>query len=238
MAKKEMKKSVLWSWVKDIFWAVVIALFIRTFFVQAFKIPSGSMEETLLVGDFLLATKFFYGTKIPFTDKVILPGFRQPRRGDIIVFRYPLDKRDFIKRCIAVEDDTVEIKNKQVYINGNLLNESYTVHKSPEIIEIPEPIKAELSQVNYQKIWEQRKFLSEQVIRDNFGPVVVPKDCLFMMGDNRDNSSDSRFWGPLPKKFIKGKALILYMSWDSESWDPFYILWKKIRWKRIGMLIK
>ncbi len=202
---KKSKKEILKEYLQAIITALIIALFIRTYVVQAFKIPSGSMVPTLLVGDHLLVNKFIYGIKLPFSDKRILT-IRKPQRGDIIVFRYPEDpSRDFIKRVIAVEGDVIEERNKVVYVNGVPLNEPYVQHTDRRLSSPFEP-------------------------RDNFGPFIVPKNKLFVMGDNRDQSYDSRYWGYVDMKDVKGKALILYWSWDRER--------NFIRFERIGKLIK
>jgi signal peptidase I len=199
------KKQVLKEYLEAIITALLIALIIRAYVVQAFKIPSGSMIPTLLVGDHLLVNKFIYGIKLPFSDKKILV-FKKPQRGDIIVFRYPEDpSRDFIKRVIAVEGDVVEERNKVVYVNGQPLNEPYVQHTDLRIKSPFEP-------------------------RDNFGPYIVPKNKLFVMGDNRDQSYDSRYWGYVDLKDVKGKAFIIYWSWDSEK--------NMVRFNRIGKLIK
>jgi len=250
------KKSALRDWFESIVIAIISALILRAFVVQAFKIPSGSMEKTLLIGDFLLVNKFLYGTKkgdlllvnflregglgtvfnlrhghSPFLDSRILP-IRQPKRGDIIVFRYPFQNRDFIKRCIGLPGDTVELKDKIVYINGVAIEEEYAVHQDRYLTP-----GLTLEGENYQKAWQSGQFIHVgRLCRDNFGPVEVPEDSYFMMGDNRDNSEDSRFWGPLHKRFIKGKAVILYWSW--KKWIPFWKFWHKVRWRRIGKLIK
>jgi len=174
----------------------VLTLFVRAFVIQAFRIPTGSMMDTLLVGDFLFVNKFIYGAGVPFTN-LHLPEVRDPRRGDIIVFKYPGDlRRDFIKRCIAVGGQTVEIRNKVVYVDGVALDEPYVIRTDPRI------------------------FPKELSSRDNMAPLYIPEGYLFMMGDNRDNSQDSRFWGPLDKNLVKGKAMILYWSWDSERHMP------------------
>jgi signal peptidase I len=187
--------------------AVILALFIRTFVVQAFKIPSGSMETTLLIGDHILVNKFIYGIAIPFTDKKFLQ-FVKPQRGDVIVFIYPEDpSKDFIKRVIAVEGDRLSIKDKRIFINGNQIEDPYGVHKDPNII------SSEGGEAN----------------RDNFGPVTVPPHALFVMGDNRDRSYDSRFWGYVDLNKVKGKAFIIYWSWGGFFQD--------IRWNRIGKII-
>ncbi len=177
--------------------ALVIALFVRTFVVQAFKIPSGSMIKTLLIGDHILVNKFIYGVKNPFNRETLISG-HHPDHGDVVVFIFPLDrKKDFIKRVIGVEGDTIKIVNKKVYVNGKLYKEPPGVqHTDPNII--PGNIQP----------------------RDNLGPIKVPPGKLFVMGDNRDQSFDSRFWGFVPLQDVKGKAFIIYWSWDSESFSP------------------
>lgn len=198
-----MKQSKLWEYTKAIVTALILALIIRAFIVQAFKIPSGSMIPTLLVGDHILVNKFIYGIKIPFTDKRILQ-FTKPKRGDIIVFRYPEDpSRDFIKRVIAVEGDIVGGMNKKVVVNRQILDEPYVQHTDSSVIGGKQ--------------------------RDNFGPYIVPKNKYFVMGDNRDQSYDSRFWGYVDMSDIKGKAFIIYWSWDNNKKLP--------RLNRIGKLI-
>lgn len=199
------KKKLLKEYVEAIITALILALLIRTFVVQAFKIPSGSMIPTLLIGDHILVNKFIYGTKIPFSDKRILI-FRKPQRGDIIVFKYPENpKKDFIKRVIAVEGDVIEERNKIVYINGTPIKEPYAYH--------------------YDRYIKSREFDP----RDNFGPIVVPRGKVFVMGDNRDQSYDSRYWGFVDLKEVKGKAFIIYWSWDPDDW---------VRFGRIGRLIQ
>jgi len=201
------KKSIVREYAESIIIAVVLALIIRAFVVQAFKIPSGSMEDTLLIGDHLLVSKFIYGTKVPFSDKRVLK-IRDPKRGDVIVFVYPEDPRkDFIKRVIGLPGDVVEGKDKQVYVNGQLYVTPQAVHKEKEIIP------------------------KEQNPRDTFGPVVVPADSYFVMGDNRDRSYDSRFWKFVTRDQIKGLAFIKYWSIDG-PWYKF-----NIRWRNIGRLI-
>jgi signal peptidase I len=198
------KKSLLWEYVEAIITALILALLIRTFVVQAFKIPSGSMIPTLLIGDHILVNKFLYGTQIPFSDKKILI-LREPEKGDIIVFKYPENPtKDFIKRVIATEGDTIEEKNKVVYVNGEPVVETYAYHYDPTM-------------------------RSDSDKRDTFGRILVPKDKIFVMGDNRDHSYDSRFWGFVDRKEVKGKAFIIYWSWDPDKW---------VRFNRIGRLIE
>ena len=198
------KKSLLWEYVEAIVTALILALIIRAYIVQAFKIPSGSMIPTLLIGDHILVNKFIYGTKIPFTDNRILL-FRKPEKGDIIVFKYPENpQKDFIKRVIATEGDIIVEKDKIVYVNGEARAEPYAQHYDNNLKYAPDP-------------------------RDNFGPLLVPKDKVFVMGDNRDQSYDSRYWGFVDIKAIKGNALLIYWSWNPDKW---------VRFDRIGRLIK
>jgi signal peptidase I len=203
------KKSQLRDWTEALIVAAILALIIRTFVVQAFKIPSGSMEDTLLIGDHLLVNKFIYGTQLPFSDDPVL-AIRQPERGDIIVFEFPEDKdksyfkrRDFIKRVIGLPGDTVEIRNKNVFVNGERYMTPEAVYKDGNLTAGP---------------------------RDNMPAIKVPEDNYFVMGDNRDRSYDSRFWRFVDRSAIKGLAFIKYWSWDSEKFMP--------RWSRIGRVIE
>ncbi|MGH7411307.1 MAG: signal peptidase I, partial [Candidatus Methylomirabilis sp.] len=186
------EKSVIRQYAEAFLIAIILALVIRTLVVQAFKIPSGSMLPTLQIGDHILVNKFLYGAEIPFLDWR-MPGLRSPQRGDIIVFKFPQDEgRDFIKRVVALPGEKVEIRGKQVFVNGESLQEPYSTHLDRAIQESPHSP------------------------RDNFSPVEVPPGQLFMMGDNRDYSMDSRFWGFLDIKKIKGKAFVIYWSWDRD----------------------
>lgn len=195
----------MWEYTEAIITALILALVIRAYVIQAFKIPSGSMIPTLLVGDHILVNKFIFGTKIPFTDKSIL-AFRHPEKGDIIVFKYPENpKKDFIKRVIATEGDVIEERSKVIYLNGQPVAEPFAKHVDNLL----------------------RSGISDP--RDNFGPVKVPKDKLFVMGDNRDQSYDSRYWGFVDLKEVLGKALIIYWSWDPDN---------MARFNRIGKLIR
>lgn len=237
MAKK---KSRFREYTEAILIAIILALIIRAFIVQAFKIPSSSMVPTLVVGDHILVNKFIYGIRIPFTDTRFLI-FKQPRREDIIVFSYPGDRdkercrslprnilsrlesafysgnpfyifrddcKDFIKRVIAVGGDKIEIKNKRVYVNDIPLKEGYIIHSDNMIL------------------------VKDVTKRDNYGPAIVPRNKFFVMGDNRDQSYDSRFWGFVDVEEIKGKAFIIYWSWNTEG-----NLFNKVRWNRIGNMI-
>ncbi|MBI2153450.1 MAG: signal peptidase I [Candidatus Rokubacteria bacterium] len=196
-AVKKKRKSLAREYVEAIVIAILLALVIRTFVVQAFTIPSGSMVPTLQVGDYILVNKFLYGAEIPFTN-LGLPAIRHPRRGDIMVFKYPWDeKRDFIKRVIGLPGEEVYIKGRTVYVNGTPQNEPYAVYND-----------------------------ATPHAGTEYGPSVVPPDSYFMMGDNRDNSQDSRYWGFLKRDKIRGKAFIIYWSWDGDGhW---------LRWRRLG----
>ena len=200
------KKGALRENIEAILVAIVIALFIRTFVVQAFKIPSGSMKQTLQIGDHILVNKFIYGVRIPYLRKSIIP-LKKPQRGDIIVFKYPVDPhKDFIKRVIGIPGDEIEIRDKKLYVNQKQVNHDYGIYTDSRI-------------------------LSASVRpRDNFGPVTVPEQSLFVMGDNRDESFDSRFWGFVDYKALNGKAFIIYWSWDKENFG--------VRWDRLGQILK
>ncbi len=238
MLKPHQRRKKPWyrEWSESIIWAAAMALIIRSLLIQAFRIPSGSMEDTLLVGDFLMVNKFIYGTQIPFTDRTILPGIRPLRAGDVVVFRYPLDGRDFIKRCVAVAGDTVEVRGGDLYVNGQRPDEPYAVHQAWE--RAPAQGGERAWRPDYQQAWEERKFIQMGWVRDNFGPVAVPQGSVFVMGDNRDNSLDSRFWGPLPLKMLRGRALFIYWSWNGDNGEPWWKLWSKVRFDRLGDLIK
>ncbi len=199
--------------------AVVLAFLIMSFVVQAFKIPSGSMQPTLLIGDHLFVNKFIYGSQIPFTQKKLWD-FKAVKRQDVVVFLCPPEalgeddrkkniKKDFIKRAIGFPGDTIEIKNKVLYINGKPSDDPHAHFMHPIIY--PKPYLWQ-SKADYQRGWERGDFayLPPEAVRDNFGPVQVPPDHIFVMGDNRDGSFDSRFWGPLDKKYLKGKAWAIY----------------------------
>ena len=207
---KKKRKSQLRETIEAIVVAFAIAIVIRTFVIQAFKIPSGSMIPTLQIGDHILVNKFLLGTPVdvPFTNIHLfrMPGLRKPQRGDIIVFKYPEDPtRDFIKRVIGIEGDVIESHDKTLSVNSRKLMESYAQH-----------VDSFIKPADMDK-------------RDNFGPITVPKDSVFVMGDNRDQSYDSRFWGFVDLSMVKGKAIIIYWSWDSDK------TW--VRFNRIGRLI-
>jgi len=262
---------------------IIIVLLIRAFIVEAFMVPSGSMEDTIKVGDFMLVNKFIYGVRAPFGSRELIP-VGTPRRGDIIVFRCPADPdypqpernyihffprwlpllplywnkvnsrflwytpRNFIKRCVAVAGDTLEVRNKHVFINGDPLPDTLAIHTRRSLVPFNEALRRD-----FQRRWESMGFIADTTIRDNFGPVVIPPGHVMAMGDNRDNSWDSRFWGPLDLRYMKGRPLVIYFSYgfplaadrrgpESEVYDvnllriplrPF-----DIRLNRIGHLLK
>lgn len=203
------KKKIIKEYLEPIAVAILIALFIRTFVVQAFKIPSSSMEPTLQVGDHLLVNKFIYGIKFPIIETKYFQ-FKKPQRGDIIVFVYPKDRsKDFIKRVIGTEGEKVQIVHNKIYINNQLIEDPWG---------------------RYDERAPSTKYMQPMEI---FGPVTVSANSVFVLGDNRDNSQDSRFWGFVNVNEVKGKALIIYFSWDRYAEN----LLGKVRWVRFGKLI-
>lgn len=203
---EQKAKSTFREYAEAIVMALLLALFIRTFIVQAFKIPSGSMIPTLVIGDHILVNKLSYGLRIPFLEKYLVD-FGAVARGDVIVFIYPEDRsKDFIKRVIGVAGDNVEVRSKKIFINGQA---------------------AEDSRAHFEGYDPQ---LGGTVNGDNYGPKVVPEGHVFVMGDNRDRSYDSRFWGYVPLSEVRGKAFLIYWSWDGiDRW---------VRWERLGSLIR
>jgi signal peptidase I len=192
------EKSTVREYFESIVIAVILALFVRTWVVQAFKIPTGSMENNLLIGDHLLVNKFVFAPSSGGLEHAIMPE-RAIQRGDVVVFKYPEEpERDLIKRVIGLPGETLELRNKKVYVNGRPLDEPY-VH----FLEPPS---------NAQEV-------TSFDVRERYGPVTVPPDRYFVMGDNRDNSQDSRYWGFLPSKYIKGQAVMIYWSYESNSAD-------------------
>ncbi len=192
------KHHVFREYYEAILVAVIFTLFARTFVAQAFKIPTGSMEDNLLVGDHLFVNKFIYAPHwSTFLDR-LMP-YRDIRRGDVVVFKYPQEPdRDFIKRAVGIPGDTIEVQNKQLLVNGVPEVNPHVIHKDPQTY----PDSAALPPAVRN--------------RDNFGPFRVPPGSVFCMGDNRDNSYDSRFWGPVPRSYFKGRALVIYWSYEAE----------------------
>jgi signal peptidase I len=241
---QKRKKNIFREYTEAILVALVAALFLRAFVVQAFRIPTGSMKDTLLVGDFLLVNKFIYGVRTPDRVPIVnakipffrLPAFKKPHNGDIVVFKYPKDESlDYIKRCIAVGGQTVEVRNGDVYVDGKPEGEKIPLGREydPEEGRYIEYTKIKTSK---GKSYVIRHYADHYLKSENFGPVTVPQGYYFMMGDNRDNSSDSRVWGFLPEENIVGEALIVYFSWDKMG--PLWNILDRVRWSRIGNLIR
>jgi signal peptidase I len=199
MASERTERSIAREYLEALIIAAVFLQFANTFVLQTFYIPSGSMEETLLIGDHLFVNRFIYGPTGGGWGKALFP-FREVERGDIVVFRSPQDpKLDIVKRCVGVAGDTIRMRNKQLYINDEAVDDaSYTIHSD-------------------ETVFPNRPYIpsAQMRIRDNFGPVAVPANHYFCLGDNRDNSHDSRFWGPLPAHLVKGRAVMIYWSYDS-----------------------
>jgi signal peptidase I len=231
----EGKKSLWREYGEALIIALILALVIRAFIIQAFSIPSGSMMPTLLVGDYLLVNKFVYGIRNPFSNKVWMH-LSTPKRWDIVVFVFPQEpSKDYIKRVVALPGEKVQIINKKLYINREHLETPQAVFTDPTVMPLPSrPMESP---------------------RDNFGPVVVPPDSYFVMGDNRDHSYDSRFWGFVSMDALRGKAFVIYFSWSGDHADPIYVALGKglkglltkftwdgesfrVRWGRIGQLIR
>lgn len=219
-------------------WLIIILaiLLVRAFFIEAYVIPTPSMEQTLLVGDAVLVNHLVHGVRIPFTRATLIPG-RLPGRGELVVFQYPFESRDYVKRCVALPGDTVQIIDKVLLVNRRVVPEPLVQHTDslvyPRIWYEPVRFQAEWQQGRLAELEDTRD------IRDNFGPVIVPGDHVFVMGDNRDDSFDSRFWGPLHRERLRGRPIIIYFSFDPgiEPAGALDILrfwkWKKIRWNRI-----
>ncbi len=237
MSKKPVAPPTFWDNVKQIIIAVVLALIIKTSIVEAYKIPTASMEDTLLVGDFLLANKFVYGAQIPLLGWR-LPAISDPERGDIIIFIFPRDGvTKYIKRCIGLPGDTIEVKDKELFVNG----ERFVDPNYSKFIDT--------NRAGQQVVQDRRA--GGQNSRDNFGPYVVPPESFFMMGDNRDNSYDSRYWREVPRDYIMGEAMVIHWSWDDSSHpspevsvaDPLSVprlfiynavhFFEKVRWRRL-----
>jgi signal peptidase I len=223
--------GIVKDWLKSLAVAVVLFVLVRTFVVEAFKIPTGSMENTLLVGDFLLVNKAVYGTRIPFTN-VRVAAFREPSRGDVIVFHPPIDpEKNYVKRVVGVPHDTLEMRNKRLYLNGVPQYEPYAQNQDD---------RGDMEQPEMR--WQSGYLVAStppryQPTRDNWGPLVVPDDRYFVLGDNRDNSEDSRYWGFVPRDQIRGEPWIVYYSFVPSA--VTHLPWlRRVRWARIGHVVR
>jgi signal peptidase I len=229
------QRNFLLEWARTMVIAVVLFLVIRAFLVEAFKIPSGSMERTLLVGDFLLVNKLVYGAEIPFSGGRQLPAIRAPRRGEVVVFEFPVDpSKNFVKRLVGIPGDTVLMRDGQLLVNGVAEHARYVLHSEPSGYD---PAGDDFK-------W-QRNYLvpvaeasgSYHPSRNNWGPLVVPPKSYFVLGDNRDNSLDSRYWGFVPDSLLKGRPLLIYYSYAPDTVDGFAWL-TRVRWTRLGERIR
>ncbi|MEO0234829.1 MAG: signal peptidase I [candidate division WOR-3 bacterium] len=238
--KVKTKEEKIIDWIDAILFAVVATFLLKSFFIQSYMVFSGSMLNTLQINDFLFVNRLKYSTNVPITSEEIIR-YRNPKRGDIVVFKFPYDGRPFVKRCVGLPGDTIEIKNKILYINGKTYDEPFVQHIDSVVYpHINDFYKGYLSHKEYQRLWENGEFYMNRYFsilpRDNFGPVVVPPDHYFMLGDNRDNSDDSRFWGPLHRKYIVGTPFLYYFSIDKTQ--PVWKIWKFIRFNRILRPVK
>lgn len=223
----------VWDWTRSIFVAFVLFLLIRTFAVEAFKIPTGSMENTLRVGDFLLVNKAVYGAEVPGVD-LRLPAFDEPERGDVIVFNPPHDPtKNYVKRVVGVPGDVLEMRDKVLYLNGNPQHEAYARY-----------VDGLGDRIHPNMRWQRRYLISTLVAseeyrpsRDTWGPISVPEDRYFVLGDNRDNSEDSRYWGFVSREAIRGRPWVVYYSFDPRG-DGVAAWLRNARWNRIGRVIE
>ena len=220
---------VLWEWAKSFQVAILVFLFVRAFIVEAFKIPSGSMERTLLVGDFLLVNKLVYGAEVPFTGKR-LPALREPRLGDVVVFQWPQDPtKNFVKRLVGMPGDTLAMEDGRLVRNGREVRENYVVHTDPGM----DPAGEEFRWQRDHLVKTAQAFAGYHPSRNNWGPIVVPNKHYFMLGDNRDNSLDSRYWGFVPDSLVRGRPLVVYYSFEPDS--GAHSAWlSRVRWNRLG----
>jgi signal peptidase I len=234
LARRGMRLSWVWEWFKVFPAAVLLFLVLRTFFVEAYKIPSGSMERTLLVGDFLLVNKLVYGAEIPFT-RTRLPALHPPRHGDVIVFDYPVDpSKNFVKRLVGLPGDTLSMRDGVVTRNGALTAEQYVVHSEPGVDPVADDFR-----------WQRGYLVNTAVAatdgyrpsRNNWGPLIVPAHHFFVLGDNRDNSLDSRYWGFVPDSLLRGTPLVVYYSFTPDSATALPWL-TRIRWGRVGTVVR
>ena len=228
-------KKKTFEWIRAAAWAVGIWLLLSTFVVQAYFIPSPSMETTLMVGDVLFVNKFLFGAKIPFIN-AHLPAIREPHRGDIVVFISPIEDSILVKRLIGIPGDTLQMKSGVLYRNGRALEEPYAQTSEPpdHSLDQDDPSRTIRGQMRALQLPHYIGPDPEHYLPDvhEWGPIVVPHDSLWMMGDNRDRSRDSRFWGFTPRRNVRGTPVIIYYSWDASSYRPLPFF-TATRWRRI-----
>ena len=239
----------VWEWIRSVTIALGLFLVVRSFFIEAFKIPTGSMEGTLLVGDFLLVNKMVYGAELPFTG-VKLPAVRHPQRGDVIVFQWPVDRtKNFVKRIVGMPGDTLAMRHGNLIRNGRMLREPYVSHTSPGMDVADDEFNWQLAYLlgaNHPVKTPPRSPLSVPTLearpgyhptRNNWGPLVVPQGNYFVLGDNRDNSLDSRYWGWVADSLVRGQPLVVYYSYNPDG-DVKLDWLTRVRWKRFGEMIQ
>lgn len=227
--RRGLRIGFLWEWVKILSVSILLFFFVRTFFVEAFKIPSGSMEHTLLVGDFLLVNKLVYGAEVPVVHKR-LPRIASPKRGDVIVFEYPKDRsKYYVKRLVGMPGDTLEMHEGTLFRDGRPLSESYVWHAEEE----EDPVFDDFRWQRDYLVRSAAASVGYHPSRNNWGPLVVPEQNYFVLGDNRDNSQDSRYWGFVPDSLVRGRPIAIYYSFAPDSADRFAWL-TRIRWTRLG----
>jgi len=251
--KRIGRLAFLWEWFRSVTIALAIFFVVRSFFIEAFKIPTGSMEGTLLVGDFLLVNKLVYGAEVPFT-KVKLPAIRMPQRGDVIVFQWPVDRtKNFVKRIVGMPGDTLEMRHGVLIRNGSWQRESYASHTAPGsdvsdeefnwqlayLLSANQPVKDAPRSPAVVGMLEARpdSRRAYHPSRNNWGPLVVPRGNYFVLGDNRDNSLDSRYWGFVADSLVRGQPLVVYYSYDPNGGMQLDWL-TRVRWKRFGEMIQ
>lgn len=233
MNRSRWRLDGFWEWSKIVIFAVALFVVIRTFGVEAYKIPSGSMEQTLLVGDFLLVNKALYGAEVPFTH-LRLPAIRSPRRGDVIVFQYPLNpQQSYVKRLIGLPGDTVEMREGELLLNGRAQTERYVIHSQPNGDQAEEEFRWQ----NPYLVRTAEASDGYHPSRNTWGPLIVPQKSYFVLGDNRDNSADSRYWGFVADSLVKGRPLVVYYSYERDATHRFPWL-TNIRWGRLGAWIR
>jgi signal peptidase I len=235
-SSSRLRLGWLWEWAKVFPAAVLLFLVLRALVVEAYKIPSGSMERTLLVGDFLLVNKMVYGAEVPFTSKR-LPGVRAPRHGDVIVFEYPVDpSKNFVKRLVGLPGDTVSMAGGTLALNGVTQREDYVVHSEPDVDPMNDAFRWQRSHLVNTAVAAVVGANAYHPSRDNWGPIVVPAHHFFVLGDNRDNSEDSRYWGFVPDSLLRGTPLLVYFSYipDSTATAPWLT---RVRWSRLGSVV-
>jgi signal peptidase I len=231
--RPRLRWRVFSDWARSFVVAVGLFLLLRAFLIEAFKIPSGSMERTLLVGDFLLVNKAVYGAEIPFTSKH-LPAVAHPAHGDVIVFEWPLDRsKNFVKRLIGLPGDTVEMRDGELLLNGRALVEPYVQHQQPA----SDPSNEEFRWQRDYLVRRAEASAGYHPSRNTWGPLIVPPKSYFVLGDNRDDSYDSRYWGFVADSLVKGRPLVIYYSYERDSMHRLPWL-TNIRWGRLGERVR